>query len=123
MAIVKFSVLSYYPSFLTNENINIGILFELPEENETFFYHTKKWNRVASFDDEIDINFLKDYLKGIAKEVSTNIINYQKKFNIEEYIKYYVNEFKFSKIQIIDAEDPYDFIEQTKKVYLRFDKV
>lgn len=121
LSIVKFSVLSYYPSFITNENINIGILFELPEVKDAFFYYTQKWDRIASFDDELNLNFIKDYLRGISNEVSTNITNYQKGFAIEEYIKFFVNEYKFSKIQLVDVDKPYDFIEQTKKVYLRFD--
>jgi len=121
MSIVKFSVLSYYPSFISNENINIGILFELPEMQEAFFHYLKKWDRIASFDDELNLNFFKDYLKGIAEEVNTNISNYQKGFAIEKYVKFFVNEYKFSKIQLVDVENPYEFIEQTKKMYLRFD--
>jgi hypothetical protein len=121
MSIVKFSILSYYPSFITNENINIGILFELPEVKEAFFHYLKKWDRIASFDDELNLNFFKDYLRGISDEVSTSISNYHKVFVIEEYIKFFVNEYKFSKIQLIDVDEPYEFIDQTKKVYLRFD--
>ena len=51
MSIVRFSVLSYYPTFLTNENINIGLLFSIEDTNQGFFHSIKNWERAKAFDD------------------------------------------------------------------------
>lgn len=121
MSTVCFSVLSYYPSFITNENINIGILFYIQDNGQASFYPIKKWDRVRVFDDELDIDFMKDYLKGIAEEVENHLFNYQSDFNMEGFVKFYVNEYKFSSIQSIQTDDPEGFIADTQKVYLKFD--
>lgn len=119
MFTVRFSVLSYYPSFITTENINIGILFQNAETNSVYFYTTQNWDRVRAFDDELNINFMKDYLKGISYEAENHLFN--NNFEIEEYIKYFTNEYKFLNVQSVQCDDVNEFIEETKKIYLRFD--
>ncbi|MDD3365281.1 MAG: DUF3037 domain-containing protein [Syntrophomonas sp.] len=121
MSTVRFSVLSYYPTFLTNENINIGILFSIEDTNLAYFHSIKKWERAKAFDDELDIDFMKDYLKGITDEVENHLFNYQSKFDIEGFVRFYVNEYKFSSIQTIQTINSDDFIDVTKKIYLKFD--
>lgn len=121
MPTVRYSILSYYPSFITDENINIGILFYTIENNHANFYSIKRWERVRSFDDELDIDFMKDYLKGISQDIESNLFNYQNQFDIEEFVRYYVNEYKFSSIQTMQTEDVDIFIDETKKMYLKFD--
>ena len=88
MSSVRFSVLSYYPTFLTNENINIGILFFIEDTDQAYFDSIKKWERAKAFDDELDIDFMKDYLKGITDEVENHLFNYHSKFDIEGFVKH-----------------------------------
>jgi len=121
MSTVRFSVLSYYPTFLTNENINIGILFSVEDTNQAFFHSIKNWERAKAFDDELDIDFMKDYLKGITDEIENHLFNCKSKFNIEGFVKFYVNEYKFSSIQTIQTIDSDEFIDVTKKIYLKLD--
>ncbi len=121
MPTVQFSVLSYYPSFVTQENINIGILFYNADSDEPSFYFIKKWDRVKAFDDELNINFMKEYLKGLSHELNKNLFNYNNKFDLRQLVKYYVNEYKFSRVQTVICEDSGAFIENTKKMYLKFD--
>lgn len=121
MPIVRFSVLSYYPSFITEENINIGILFYISNINKAIFCATKNWDRVRAFDDELNINFMKDYLKGVSYEIESTLFNFNSVFDIEGFVKYYVNEYKFSTVQSIECENADTFIEETKKIYLKFD--
>ncbi|MBX4271451.1 DUF3037 domain-containing protein [Clostridium estertheticum] len=119
---VLFSVLSYYPSFITDESINLGILFHNVDEDIRVFETTTNWNRIKHFDDEIDIEMLKDILIGIRTEVSQeNLFNYKEKFSMEKYIKFYVNELKFPDITNATTNSFYDFIEETKKMFLRYD--
>lgn len=123
MSIVKFSILSYYPSFVGTENIAIGIIYSVLDDNNVinkFEYIQNNWNRVKTFDDELNVQFMKQYLKGIKADVDS-ILGYGTDFKIENFIKYYVNEYKFSEIQIVDVADDKQFIDDSKKLYLRFD--
>lgn len=118
---IQFSVLSYYPSIMTNENVNVGILFHNLTTDERTFHIMKNWNRLESFDDELDIEFMKKYLLGIKNECEQRILNCDKAFSLQEYIKFYVNELKFCNIKEVDITDVDDFILMTKKVHMRLD--
>lgn len=120
---VKFSVLSYYPSIVTDENINVGILFFNETTNQRSFYIMKNWKRLESFDDEIDISFMKHYLEGIKHEVIGDCFFGDGIFTIEEYTKFYVNDLRFSKIQEanLDKSELDEFILLTQKVHMRLD--
>ncbi len=119
MYTLKFSILSYHPSFLTTESIDVGILFNYA--NDTHFEYTKSFSRIMHFDDELDIDFLKLYLSGIKEDFADDVFNIKGKPNFDEYISLYVNELKFSKPNILITDDVYASIEDTKKIFLRFD--
>ncbi|MDO4764522.1 MAG: DUF3037 domain-containing protein [Eubacteriales bacterium] len=121
MSKIQFSVLSYFPSALTDENINIGIIFHNLDTGERQFRAIKNWKRLVTFDDEVDIEFMKKYLKGMKSEVETSLFNYNKSFCLKEYTRYYVNDVRFGKVQEVTAFDEKEFIETTHKIYLRFD--
>lgn len=115
---IKFSVLSYHPSFLTGETINIGILFQ--HENKGTFTKITKWHRLEVFDDELDIEFAKVFLSGIEDGINNHLFN-QTKFSIENFTRFYINEFKFSPIHTLNVNNKEDFIETTRKIYLKYD--
>ncbi len=121
MCKVQFSVLSYYPSIVTNENVNVGILFHNLTTDERTFHIMKNWNRLESFDDELDIEFMKKYLYGIKIECERNLMNNDKEFCLQDYIRFYVNELKFCNIKEADVIDVEDFILTTEKVHMRLD--
>ena len=123
MCKIQFSVLSYYPSIVTNENINVGVLFHNLSTDERTFRIMKNWKRLESFDDELDIEFMKKYLYGIKNECERNLINMDKEFCLQEYIRFYVNDLKFCSIKEADVDiaDVEDFILITEKVHMRFD--
>ncbi len=118
---IKFAVLSYYPSVIATENMNIGIIFLNVNSNERKFFTLKNWSRLQSFDDEVDIGFMKDYLKGMKSQIEENLINRDKVFDLEEFIRHYVNELRFSEVQNVFVEDADDFIMLTRKVHMRND--
>lgn len=121
MCKIQFSVLSYFPSVVTNENINVGILFHNLDTDERTFHMMKNWNRLESFDDELDINFMKKYLQGIKNESERNLFNGDETFSLKEYIKYYVNELRFCTIKEADVKNVDEFILTTEKVHMRLD--
>lgn len=119
---ILFSVLSYYPSFITEESINVGLLFHDITNDVRLFETTTNWNRLKSFDDEVDINYIKAVLEGIKLEVENeNIFNHNEPFNLEKYVKFYANELKFSEIALTITDSFENFMIETKKMFLRFD--
>lgn len=118
---IQFSVVSYFPSVITNENINVGILFHNLNTDERSFHIMKNWNRLESFDDELDVGFMKKYLFGMKAEAENSFFNNGQEFSMKEFIKYYVNEIKFCDIREVDVENVDEFIINTEKVYMRLD--
>lgn len=80
--LVEFSVLGYYPSIVTDENINVGILFHNIDRNERYFYITRNWKRLEGFDDELDIEFVKEYLAGMKAQVENSLFNLDASFSV-----------------------------------------
>lgn len=119
MNFIEYSVLTYSPSIISGEKINVGILFNVPESDECLFEHTKNWRRITSFDDELDIDFFKLYMKGIKEQVEPGLFS---QTNWRNFIRDFTNEFSFSSVTRVEANDSVEeLIEQTKRMYLRFD--
>lgn len=116
---IDFSIFSYSPSIITNERINLGVLFHDANKNECQFEATKNWNRLQSFDDELNIEFVKDYINGIKKQLEPSLLVSPESW--QSFIKRFVNEFKFSAVSTVEVEDKDQFITDTKRVYLRYD--
>lgn len=114
---IAFSVLTYKPSCIADEKINIGILFYDKEKENVYFELTTNWARVKNFDDEIDIDMFKLILKGMKSHIERNIM----KLGIENYIKRYNNELKFGKVFYKNTESLNEFILETKQVFMRYD--
>lgn len=120
MNTIQYTSLKYYNSIISDECLYVGILFNNLTTNERTFKTIHNFKRLEVFDDEIDTDFVKMYLNGIKYEVEESLLNINKDFCTDLYIKKYVNEFRFSKITTIKTADE-DFIENTSKVYLKFD--
>lgn len=119
---VKFTRLNYFPSFISNDCMEIGILFHEIENDIRRFEVTTNWSRLKSFDDELDIEYMKLILDGIKNEVSNdNLFSYNQKFDIKKYAKFYVNELKFTDVRVAQTDNLESFIEETKKMFLRYD--
>lgn len=117
---IKYSILKYYNSAISEECLCVGILFHNISTNQRTFNAIKNFKRLESFDDEIDIEFFKCYLSSIKEETENNIFNFNQEFNIENYVKTYVNELRFSKIYTSYNPDE-EFIKNTTKLFLKFD--
>lgn len=116
---IQYSVLSYYPSFIGTENIQVGVAFFNLDTRETRLELTSNWGRVKGYDDELDMEMFRMLLMGIKdsyEKMSCDESNYLYKF-----IRFYVNELKFTKVFEVYDEDFNSFIERTKKIYLKFD--
>ena len=119
---VKFSIMSYYPSVLNNENINVGLLFHAEQENYRFFYTIDNYKRLESFDDELDIVFFKDYLKGVKESwEGCDLFCQSCAKNIESFVYNYGNELRFSNVMSANVDDIESFVNETIKMNFRFD--
>ena len=117
---LKYSVLRYSPSTVAGEKINLGIIFFDEQINRREFKYSKKFTRLANFDDEINVGFVKKLLQTIKNEVEGNLFTYEK-FDIEEYTQYYVNDFFFDKPKMIKYDLWEEMVERLNKTYFRFD--
>ncbi|BDR66951.1 hypothetical protein DP122_05190 [Clostridium tetani] len=116
---VQYSVLCHYPSIVAKDCITLGVLFYNKDEKNCVFEITKAWNRVKSFNDELDIDLVKLQLNDIANEVDGFCKNDE--FNLDDYTKFYVNELKFTEVVNIEIDNFSEFVGECKRQYLRFD--
>lgn len=122
---IQFAILNYYPSFLSEQCITVGIAFHNLSNNERFFYITKNKKRIEQFDDELNIDFFNSNLLGIKKQVEDVTQNYLSGgFDLEKYTNRYVNEYRFERIRTMKAESYEHFtkiMNDTIKLYLKQD--
>lgn len=118
--LLKYSVLRYSPSTIAGEKINLGIIFCDEENGYREFRYSKKFSRLASFDDEIDIDMVKELLKGIQEDVEGTLFTYSD-FDIDKYTKYYVNDFSFERPKAVAYDDLNEMVTRLHKTYFRFE--
>ncbi len=106
---IEYVALKYYNSCVSEECLYVGMLFNNLTDNERTFVSIKNFKRLAVFDDDVNIEFFKDYLKSIKDEVEMNVFNYDKEFVLKDYIRPFTNELKFSKITTVETDEP-DFV-------------
>ena len=117
--VLKYSILRYSPSILAGEKINLGILFSEESVGYHSFYYTRNLGRIKSFDDELNKSVIKEFLLGIEEEITSEWQDDY--FDIDKYIKYYINDYKFESPQVIMYDDLNAVISRLKKAYFRFD--
>lgn len=66
--IFSYSVLRFRPSYLLEEQINIGLLFVFPSEQKIVFLRPNNLNRVQLFYPNADIIILEKYLKSFEQK-------------------------------------------------------
>jgi len=115
---VECAALKYYNSAISEECLYIGMLYNNLTTRQRNFRYISNYNRLQLFDDEVDINFIKLYLKGIKQQVED--FDYTD-FSIAEFTKIYVNELRFTDIMDIKVKEDEDYVENLTKLYLKFD--
>lgn len=117
---VEYAALKYYNSAISEECLYVGMLFNNLTTGQRDFQYISKISRFASFDDEADVDFVKMYLNGIKQQVENNIFNYQS-FDIKSFTKFFVNEFRFTKVMTLDVEEEEDYVTNLSKMYMKYD--
>ncbi|MBF7130936.1 DUF3037 domain-containing protein [Pediococcus pentosaceus] len=129
-----FSVAKYTPDLIRDESINIGIVIHVPDDSFSLFVPTKNKQRIRSFDDEYDPEYMNMVLESLEFEFNNMTLddysadNRFKSINSVDYIanktKYYANELRFSKIQhmITSSKETEKDIKDLIDTYLYYDK-
>ena len=117
---MRYSVLRYSPSRVSGEHINLGIMYYAPEDNYYDFRHIRKYSRLMAFDDGLNIENVKTLLHNIKEDVTGNIFN-GNKFNIDEYVKFFINDFSFETPKNIAYDEISEVVESLYKSYFRFE--
>lgn len=123
----KFSVLRYIPSENREEFINIGLVFHAPSDGYINFKATKNFSRVKTFDDEIDIEFLKLILEGVEEEFTQSTVHgpslkaIDDNNFLEKQTAFYANQLQFSPIKVIRSNNVEKDFDDLFKTYVYFD--
>lgn len=92
---LEYSILKYH-SQQFNENIVLGILLSDKNNKQHNFYYIENLEILLKYKEEINCDLVKKLLESIKEETkNTN-------FDIHKFIKYYINDFYFEKIQIVN---------------------
>lgn len=118
---VEYAALKYYNNIISDECLYIGMLFHNLTTDERDFRYISNFNRLKSFDDEVDLDFIKAYLRGIKNQIADNLFSGGKPFSIRDFGRIYVNEMRFSKVTRLKVDDNEDYAENITKMYLKFD--
>lgn len=121
MYYIEYSALNYYHSPISDECLCLGVLFHNVNTGQRDFRYISNFRRFQTFDNEADVNFIRAYLAGIKEDVGVSILNYEKSFDLQSYIKVFANEFKFSAIKKLNVEENEDYVDSLTKVYLKYD--
>lgn len=118
---IEYASLNYYHSPISDECLCLGILFHNITTGQRDFKYISNFQRFHAFDDEADIDFVKLYLKGIKDETESSVFNYNIKFDLSSYIKFYANEFRFSSVRALSVNENENYVEDLTKIYLKYD--
>ena len=122
MSELKYAIMRYSPSLVSGESINIAGLFFFPETKYREVYTVSNWQRVASFDESLDISALKDILSDMEEEVGTELTN--PGFDIVKFCAQYCSELYFDTTITLTGVENKNLskqIEEVQRMYFQFD--
>lgn len=97
MYLVEYTILKYYKSAISDECLDIGVVYSNITTGQRNFKYISDFKRFQAFDDEADIDFIKLYLKGLKDQVE-NSTNDNGSFDLFQFTRIFVNEFRFSEV-------------------------
>ena len=116
---IEFAIFKYYKDIMSDEYMNIGILFHNLNTGKCDFRYISDFKQFQEFDEDADANFVKTYLSGIKQQVENINANNHKTFSISGFTKIYVNEFRFSDIIKMEVSEKENYIDNICNMYLK----
>ncbi len=123
---VKFAIMKYVPDYERDERINVAVVLHSPEDKFMSIKIIENWRRLKEFDDELDINFMKSYLKTVEEQfnynlINSNAINIEDECLLEKMTQFYINQFVFVISSISIESKCEEFLGKLKDNYLYYD--
>ena len=124
---VSYAILQYIPSHDRIERINIGVVLHSPEDDFMEMILITNFERLKHFDDELDISFIKEYLKSLKEsftyDISTSSEMDIRNINLlKELTSVYINQFVFINYTNLEIEEDCNtFLDSLRKGYLHLD--
>lgn len=123
---VKFAIMKYVPNYERDERINVAVVLHSPEDKFMSIKIIENWHRLKEFDDELDIDFMKSYLKTVEEQfnynlISSETINIDDDCLLEKMTQFYINQFVFVISNIAIESSCEEFLARLKDNYLYYD--
>ena len=80
----QYCLLRYRHSYFLAEEVNVGILFFFPEEGKVEFLYPNRLQRISGLYSDLNINFLKKYLKAFDKQAKKLTTKFSKESELFE---------------------------------------
>ena len=118
---LEYAIMRYIPSLVSGESINLAALFYYKPTSYRELYIIENWDRVAAFDDTLNIRMIKDILLDLRDEVGTVLTN--PAFDIKRVCAKYCNELHFDSIISLEtgSDELSRQIEDVKRMYFQFE--
>lgn len=108
-----YSILKYAPIATRSTSIILGVLFHEPSFDHRDFRYIADFTKLKTMCPEIDVKMLEKLLVGIKEQVKT-----AESFDIEDFTRFYLNDFRFEDIEWEEYGDLDGTIERIVKSYL-----
>jgi len=116
--IFSYSVLRFRPSYLLEEQINVGLLFVFPETQQVIFLYPNDLQRVQLFYKKADLLMLEKYLESFKeKAISLSGASFDEKDIHRNFIPLDANSLYFSPHKSGHYSDINTILDYYKKQY------
>ncbi len=125
-----YSVCRYVPNFLRNESVIVGIVIHIPDQSRSIFKKTRNLSRIKAFDDEVELDIVKAVLNNMEIQLSYTsknvdrepLLSVRKDSFLKDHLVFYVNQFQFDDIKVLNSSDVSLDIQDLCDMYLYYDK-
>jgi hypothetical protein len=114
---LHYSILKYAPIQSTT-SIILGILFHEPSRDRRKFIFTTDHSLLSKLAPAVDVEMVEKLLRGIQEDVTSE--RFDSGFDIEDYTRFYLNDFCFGDIEWEEYVDLNGKIDRICKTYLRY---
>ena len=115
---VEYATLNYYKDVLSEEYLPVGVIFHDLSTGKREFRYISDFKYFQIFDEEADVDFVKQYLAGVKQQVEGDVK--KNNFSIKDFSKMYVNTFLFSDCVRAEVDEKKDYILEITKNCLEF---
>jgi hypothetical protein len=114
---LHYSILKYAPITSSASPIILGILFHEPSLDYREFRFTTDHSRLSKLTPAVDVEMVEKMLRGIREDIESERFD-RKGFDIEEYTRFWINDFRFDGVETVECDVLSETIDHIFKKYL-----